>query len=199
MSEICSIARSTQPGMGRSTWASSCDLASSTSNSSPNSFNATSAFTPEIISLMRCSIGWVNQIVWPGMSCTSRYINSTNASCVSARVQSYRGLSDTKMSVSSMLPASVATAGAPTRLQMCAISSGNAFSSTRSICVLTRIDSLRLVPGGRMTPITTSPSERRGTNSVPKPSASIAANVSSPAPRPSRAKRLAIANRSSGR
>ncbi len=63
-------------------------MATSTSKSSPYSMAATSERTPEIISFIRISMGWVMAIRWPGRSRSSFWINSVSSSWVCARFHS---------------------------------------------------------------------------------------------------------------
>ena len=54
-------------------------LPASTSRSSPNSLTATSERTPEIISLTRCSMGWVKLSRWPGSPSNFSWISLTSS------------------------------------------------------------------------------------------------------------------------
>ena len=167
----CSTATSAPPGTVRMTAATSAAFETSASRSVPKTFTAMSARTPDTISLIRCSIGCVNQTIWPGIPSTTPLIASTSPACVRAAFQRSRGFSAMNMSVPSSAPASVATSGVPTRLHTRSTSSGKASRIARSSRVFIRTDSSRLVPGARMIPRTMSPSESFGTNSVPSDAA----------------------------
>ena len=79
----CSVLRSAQPSICLAAPPRfPAALVCSSSKSSPNIFTATSALTPEIISLTRCSIGCVNSSFWPGRSWNSFWISLPSSSCV---------------------------------------------------------------------------------------------------------------------
>ena len=153
--------------MSRSTRCTSSAIRSSSSKSSPKILIPMSDRMPETISFMRNSIGCVNTILTPGNCEIVFSISITRPACVSALVHSARGLSDKKMSVSSIPIGSVATSAVPIRLQMCSISSGKSSSSTSSIRVLYRTDSSIETPASRMVFTTIEPSLSRGMNSPP--------------------------------
>ena len=124
--------------------------------------------TPEISSLKRISMGWVNSTSMPGITARASLNFPASSSLDAADTHSLLSLRVMITSLSSILMGSVGTSAAPMRVTTWS-TSGKFSCRMFSMRVVISMVLLREVPVFNTGCMTKSPSSKVGTNSPPKP------------------------------
>ena len=177
------VSTSSLPGRPCSTCTTSSARRESSCAWGPKTFTAKSPRTPESISEVRISIGWVKLRFTPGTASAAARMASMSSSLVLKR-HSARGLSTRKLSVSFRPMGSRPNSSEPTRATMRS-TSGTCARMRRCSAWSVAADCSRLMEGSFSTCMMMSPSSSDGMNDLPinGNSAKAPANASTaPAP-----------------